>query len=474
MAYYIRENESNKIVSGRFNLKASAIRALEGDQFSRSTHHAYNDRWRQREEARENLIDLVPFNLDPQPDHYLHISKNQDANSTKLLVAYTQDDTKGGQDIQTPIKVGAYLKKFYPDLTSDQITDLSGRLAAKYLLANGLKFAVTRAEIRDVYERCFQEDGVHSCMAGPVSRFSSRNVDYDVHPAEAYAGGDLQLAYLEKNGQIIARALCWPEKKVYGRVYGDSSRFWSMMDAQGYQEGDANDLIGARMAKIVIETDDYYGDRIVAPYIDGPNCVHESECGEYLIIGADPKDREHRYDAHLDGNFNMKMLTSHINRNLRGTRRTMVSVRDPIYDERRWIAKSEVEANTRDVDGVLYLTTNGYESYWAEVWDGDVSRLVPYTVRSNSYVQMPDGKFQHHTQVRHVDNVGYVTMRQFFTDYRTCEMVGRVYPITKMFRMEHDVWWSQNALDMYGVTIDGKHYAKWVAPVAQPDVAMAA
>jgi hypothetical protein len=200
--------------------------------------------------------------LHPQhTDHFVHVSKANPA-----LLSYTQSDEKGSADIQTPIKPGKYLKEFYGDYLGEaSIRSLATEHMLAFCDAPTLKFADTADEIERIYT-----SGPSSCMSHSASDYSS-----SIHPTRVYAAGDLAVAYLtDDDGEhIVARALCWPTKNIYSRIYGYEEMLTKALKAAGYQQGS---LKGARMLK---EMD---GDQYVVPYVDGAFRAYDE--GDYLII----------------------------------------------------------------------------------------------------------------------------------------------------------------------------------------------
>src|SRR5690606_7560176 len=111
--------------------------------------------------------------------------------------------------------------------------------------------AATPDDIENVYLK-----GPNSCMSHDLSEFSSPE-----HPTRVYGDSDLQVAYIvNSSGNISARVLVWPEKKLYGRIYGDEDRMSDMLEEAGYERGD---LDGARIRRIPIRDRQY-----VMPYLD--------------------------------------------------------------------------------------------------------------------------------------------------------------------------------------------------------------
>ena len=157
-------------------------------------------------------------------EHFVHVST-----ADPSTIAFTEDERKGEADRQTLIKPGKYLQKFLgagttgmiehgplkgmePRITKQQVAYYAawhhaGRRPAS---DDSLLFADTAEEMIRVYRT-----GPYSCMRGCDKDWSD-----DEHPVQVYAAGDLQFAYLVNGaGDVLGRALCWPEKKVFGRVY---------------------------------------------------------------------------------------------------------------------------------------------------------------------------------------------------------------------------------------------------------------
>lgn len=135
------------------------------------------------------------------PMHFPHISAEDPS-----MLAYYESPEKGEAGRITTTRPGKYLKKYFSDTLSDkQILFYAEwwQTGSRPSETSGaaLKFAKTEAEIISVYAK-----GPGSCMSGKKC-------------VGAYAAGDLAVAYLEDDRRIIARALCWPDKKVFGRVY---------------------------------------------------------------------------------------------------------------------------------------------------------------------------------------------------------------------------------------------------------------
>lgn len=232
-------------------------------------------------EAREVLrllfgeYELVPWmhkysDVQPIRGHFVHISKTDPS-----MVAFTQDASKGERDIQTTMRPGRYLKKFYPHLSDERVFEIQAEMTGEY----DVKFAVTEDEIIDVYLR------------GPSSCMSHSSVEYagHIHPVAVYGDSDLHVAYMTLKGtsSIKARALVWPERKVIGRLYGPSDlaeKLRNLLGGIGYDKNASpHNLKGAKIRRITDENGD--GDRLIMPYIDGPNSFDVLD-KDWCVIGG--------------------------------------------------------------------------------------------------------------------------------------------------------------------------------------------
>jgi hypothetical protein len=92
-----------------------------------------------------------------------------------------------------------------------------------------------------------------------------------------YGAGDLAIAYLGPQDDATARALCWPAKQVFGRIYGDGARLGQALMAMGYSEAGRTGFNGARL---LLERE---GSGYVCPYVDYGYRVEER--GEFLVLG---------------------------------------------------------------------------------------------------------------------------------------------------------------------------------------------
>lgn len=219
--------------------------------------------WRLREAARIGLAgSRLPWSttLPEIPDHFAH------ASTEPGMVAFTESPEKGQRNIQTRMKPGRYLTKFYPDLSADEVRKWQALVDRDITV----QFAVTAKEIVKVYT-----EGPDSCMAKKKSVY-----ELPKHPCAVYGNSDLQLAYMtDLNGRPNARTLVWPEQKQYMRIYGDEDRLRPRLEAMGYRKGNC---WGAKIQRIKVD-----GERFLMPFLDSSKHVHEVEVDgvKWLAIG---------------------------------------------------------------------------------------------------------------------------------------------------------------------------------------------
>lgn len=224
--------------------------------------------WREREQLMFNhgIYRSPPWTREllAIADHYAHVSVDD-----PTMLAFTQSPEHGERNRQTRIKPGRYLQAHYPHLTPKQVAYYaewfrSGQKPPKEVDGQ-LMFATTQDEIVEVYE-----NGPDSCMHGDDC-------------VRVYAAGDLAVAWVKSpQGDVLSRALCWPAKKVYGRVYPDDDEngpdLIARLRSLDYQHlhQSAGGFEGARLLKI--ETVGTY----VMPYIDSSYGVCDD--GEYWTM----------------------------------------------------------------------------------------------------------------------------------------------------------------------------------------------
>lgn len=239
-----------------------------------------DDDWRKREETKLDNGEHLPLPWSRERwwldlkhvwgDHYPHVSLQNGA-----MLAFTETEEKGAADIQTRIKPGRYLERQFGDkklLNAYVIRDLCTVFSAKYE-DNVLMFAETEDEVEEVYTT-----GPSSCMSHPVSNFQSGGI----HPARVYASPDLKVAYMKREGRVVARSVVYPDKKLYTSLYGDSGRLKPMLEKAGFRSGAP---YGARILRFPVNMDPKTGlHQFVVPHID--HVLWVTDEGDFLRVGA--------------------------------------------------------------------------------------------------------------------------------------------------------------------------------------------
>lgn len=239
-------------------------------------------KWRQRERNRVgNEYMQLPYswdNLELPEDHYTHIAQDSEGD----YIAYTQSPEKGERDIQTPMRAGKYLKKFFPDMHNDEIR----RYAEDVQSACGLQMTDDPELAAIIYE-----NGPNSCMckSSDYWYWYDRGVDGPRHPSAVYFAGDLKLAWMGPHENASARCLVWPERKLYGRMYGATDRMRAALERAGYKCSYDNipDTFPDARLKLIRITPQY----IVMPYLDAVSALHYNKETKQIHIGRSLGDK---------------------------------------------------------------------------------------------------------------------------------------------------------------------------------------
>ena len=200
--------------------------------------------------------------------HFQHV-----CNAHPGLLCYTQDESKGRRDIQTPIKMGRYTTKY---LSGYDARDLACKFEA-FFNPPELKFARTREEICRVYD-----EGPHSCMKNKRVRAYDQYGEYeDICPTEVYAGPDTAVAYLGDytvDEGVYARCVVNEVRKEYIRAYGYTDLIECALEKAGYTQGDLDDCRVLYFRR---------HDEPVMPYLDSEANTCEVSSDDYVRIGYD-------------------------------------------------------------------------------------------------------------------------------------------------------------------------------------------
>jgi hypothetical protein len=246
-------------------------------------------------------------------DFFIHISQRDPS-----MVAFTEDPRKGEADRQTPTRPGKFLQKFLgagesgliehgplvgsdPKVTKHQIAFYAAwhQSGKRPPTDDVLGFTDDPDMIVRVYE-----DGPDSCMMG-------KGWSPEHHPVRVYAGGGLELAYMlshEDPNDIIGRALCWPDKGVFGRVYPtpnsnkEQNRYDELMGrlkAKGWRSitEDSTVFEGALLSVVTNRYGEY-----VMPYLDneyGVRMIHRN--GQQWWQMTHSEDHQDNTDGTMNG-----------------------------------------------------------------------------------------------------------------------------------------------------------------------------
>jgi hypothetical protein len=229
-----------------------------------------DDNWREREgrRARHPFAETLGYKFSEYSDlHFLHYSK-----TGSHKIAFTLSDEHGRQDRQTRMTFRAYLNRFFEDMP-----DTEKELMVSKFDDSSLEILRDSSEIVSAYTK-----GPPSCMSHGVCSFQS-----SVHPVRVFGGeSDIKLAVMRSGeGDIIARALVWPEKGHHARIYaqngGINDHMKQSLAESGYKPGSFD---GARLNRI-----EDSGDCFVMPYLDRtdtdrwPCAASVDDDGDFMI-----------------------------------------------------------------------------------------------------------------------------------------------------------------------------------------------
>jgi hypothetical protein len=402
--------------------------------------HITDTKWRERETKRFYTGEYFPVPWETQhwwrgsyedKNHFAHVSVEKDTR-----IAYTHDDEQGVADKQRRVRPGVYLTEFFSSrINNDVIKFWAAQFSVLYETIT-VKFAYKADEIEEVYKK-----GPRSCMDG-IHAAAGNFADAGMHPCRVYEGPDLAIAYLEKEkddtrmvcsgcqelpagcpnapnycrgatevGKYAARCLVWPEKKLYGRAYGDTDRLKLALEREGYKH--QQDLVGARLTRIpaIAKTKASLlsvGEPprpakipgFVVPYIDGK--YHKlRDDGKYLIIdpmgyingesangtGADTRPRCEECNQLVDPNTLRRIYDRECDR--RNVCNTCVG-KEPLYQ----CFESGYYAYRKDM--VLFPSGRAVHiAYLDSVMDVCSATHTPIIYHTDEYSNMADGTKVH-------------------------------------------------------------------------------
>jgi len=192
----------------------------------------------------------LPYDLDsdlPQGLTAIHFAEG-------LVSVITSPNVKA-----TKMRIGKFLKRHkYPEA---EINTISAKLSElKTMLQAPYKLTTSSEEVIDVYNR-----GPHSCMKGSDS-------------VGVYATDDVAVAYLEVNGEVLARTVVCSNEEIgkhYVSAYGFKEPLIQQLENDGFIEGD---LEGCEL-KLIKDRNN-----VLMPYLDG--CTNVDVHSDYIQIDS--------------------------------------------------------------------------------------------------------------------------------------------------------------------------------------------
>jgi len=234
--------------------------------------------WRLQQKTRFESGELKPlpvqWDLSRIDGHFEH-----ESSANEFMIGYFANPAHAVMNKATEVKPGAYLMKFYPGMSENDRKRYAGMIDT----SGQVFFASTPEEAIEAYENCPHT----SCMTITYQRKQGRSFFRSkVHPVSVYIAGDLSIAYTKsKAGSVAERCLCWPDRKIYSRIYGDGSgRLGKLLMSKNFAAQPIKAFDGARLQRILV------GDRFVIPYIDrngaGEPDPRVRDNGEFLVIDS--------------------------------------------------------------------------------------------------------------------------------------------------------------------------------------------
>lgn len=245
--------------------------------------------WKAREQARfddgtytRTIFEGLPWYDELQARNmFIHNSVGKAG-----FISFTSDTDNGARDRQTRMAASRFLSNYYrPDTRGRDVEEERQALLTRWNdhhgLLPGLRFTKDPDEIERVYRT-----GPGACMSHSKDHYSTEDAQGTRHHPTAVYGNspDLELAYLVEpnpdtdSERIVARALVWPDRTIYGRTYGDTYALEAVLQAKGWRR---QPLVGARIRNIPL----HYGN-FVMPYIDD-TCHAQTCCDQWHKIAND-------------------------------------------------------------------------------------------------------------------------------------------------------------------------------------------
>lgn len=204
-------------------------------------------------------------------------------------VFYFKDLSFCREDNSTHARLGRFLNKTCEDagITTLRESEIDEICAQITIHGCRIELLSDAEEIERMY--LFSDDcGFGACMSHERGEYAF-SCEHDLHPVHAYADSpNLRIAALYRGNRLIARTVVWPDKQIYGKIYGDHYRMRAVLVNEGYRlYSDSESFEGGKLAYIVLEEDDN-GEptKVLCPYLDIAEFVRY-ENGSLVICGPD-------------------------------------------------------------------------------------------------------------------------------------------------------------------------------------------
>ena len=192
-----------------------------------------------------------------------------------------KDKVKEGK--RTQIKIGRFLTQLSQLFDNKLKESLAATLKDSYLDVSHLNFNKNDTDFVKVVTKKlaksteFMTTYRHKNLWNSCMRYKAHEMGLDIHPYEAYASGDFEIAWLEHEDKLYARTIIHKASQTYSAIYGVNKsscvHLEETLNNQGYNpvSDSGEEWLGAKLLYILAEYDgEEYGCQtvILAPYID--------------------------------------------------------------------------------------------------------------------------------------------------------------------------------------------------------------
>lgn len=345
--------------------------------------------------------------------HFAHVSPTD---PTKIEFYMNEKDLMRGR--LTTMAPGRYLTRFFGDeLTGKEIERLANTVAVN-AKENELHVTQDPDEIVKIYE-----NGPNSCMSGH-GRFElkERKTNKITHPVTVYAGPDLGIAYLGTIEKPKARCVVWPEKKIYGRIYGDIDKLEILLMREGYERGSFD---GARIRRLMTPS---HPAHVILPYIDNPVVggkyrVFFTPGEEFLTLGVSPGGESFEIAVTDSGTSGTRVglcQREACDTEFEWSQATVILDNTGIRSRYYCPQCAETHAHKCEIDGYYYLNAEAVqEAIWAVDSDGQpIKKKVGARYYRNHLLKTRDGQLinRDYARVCRHGDLHYVLPNEFISE----------------------------------------------------------